>query len=643
MEPAATLGRGAPVATTATATAAPAPDGLLHEQVAKVALAHPDAVALDAGARTMTYAELDRRAEALAGHLQELGVGPDVLVGLSVERSPEMVVGLLAILKAGGAYLPLDPAYPAERRALVLDDAKPLLVVTQPHLAPAFEAKGFRTVDAAAAYHGHRTRPGAGPRDLAYVIHTSGSTGRPKGVLVEHEGLRHRLRVVRETAGLGPGDRMLQFASLNFDASALELMLALGTGATLVLGTREQLLPGPPLARVLRERRVTAALLPPSVLAALPDEPLPDLRLLMAGGEALHAPLVERWGRGRRFHNLYGPTEATIYATAELCVPGRDPTLGFPLEGTTAQVLDASLRPVPVGEPGEICLGGVGLARGYLHRPELTAERFVHDASGRRLYRTGDRGRVKPDGRIEFLGRLDRQVKVRGFRVEPGEVEDVLLRHPAVRDAAVEPSRDPRGEMRLVAYVVPKDSPPSLPRHADDALRSDLRAFLAARLPEPMVPTSFLALPRLPFTPNGKVDRAALPLPETLAASDAAPPTLARTDLERVLAEAWAEALGLPRVGLHEHVFDLGAHSLKVAQVQARVALVLGREVPVLAFFEHPTVAALAAHLGADAPSPAPTDAARERGAARHAARGRPARGRPAATSPSQEDDSLDP
>ncbi|MDI1475044.1 non-ribosomal peptide synthetase [Polyangium sp. y55x31] len=438
----------------------------------------PDALALlfDDGARAMTlsYRELDERANRLANHLQSRGVGPETLVGLCLPRGIDLIVALLAILKAGGAYLPLDPEYPKERLALMIEDARPLLVITTARLADRL-GHGIAVLrldaeaDAAAITSASPEAPrsDAGPKTLAYVIYTSGSTGKPKGVLVEHRGLCNVVEAERRIFELGPSDRVLQFASICFDAATFEIWMALSVGAALCMGVREVMLPGGPLEAFLARHRVAAATLTPSVLSALSAEPLPHLHTINVAGEVCSAELVRIWGRDRRFFNLYGPTEATIWSLAMRCVDAREtPPIGRPIDNTQAYVLEPTLALAPIGVVGELYIGGSGVARGYLNRPELTASRFVESPFGDgRLYRTGDLARLRADGWFEFLGRADEQVKVRGHRVEPGEIEAAIALHPAVRDVKVLLRDDTRGEPRLVAYVVPKSG--------DDAMQDE--------------------------------------------------------------------------------------------------------------------------------------------------------------------------
>ncbi|WP_164014776.1 non-ribosomal peptide synthetase [Pyxidicoccus trucidator] len=579
------------------------PPGLAHSLFeARVALA-PDGLAVVAGGDTLTYRELDARANRLAHQLQALGVGPEERVALAMERTPEWVVALLAVLKSGGAYLPLDLGYPSARLAWMLERARPRVVLTRAvwrERLPDVDAS-FICLDGVAEdvarWPSEPPASGVTPEHLAYIIFTSGSTGRPKGVLLEHGGLSQVLGAVVEAHGVRPGHRVLQFASAGFDASVCEVLSTLAAGATLHLALRESLLPGPRLHALLREEAITTVTLVPSVLAQLEPEGLDALETVISAGEALPPELARRWKPGRRLLNAYGPTEATICATVDTDVDVERPSIGSPLPGVSVAVLDATGQPVPAGEPGELCVGGVGLARGYLDRPELTAERFVPDAfsaePGARLYRTGDRVRALPDGRLEFLGRFDSQVKVRGVRIELGEVEAVLSQLPGVRQAVVVPREDAPGERRLVAYVVPEGAPSSVaPIDAAGLSAEHLRARLRERLPEPMVPSAFVVLEALPLTAHGKLDRAALPAPE--AARDFTAPN---TPTEARLARLWSELFRHARPGIHDDFFLLGGHSLLAGRLIARLRETESVDLPLSAVFEHPTVARLAHFL----------------------------------------------
>ena len=550
----------------------------------------PDATAVVDGATTLTYAQLDARAARVARHLRARGLAPETPVAVLLDRSADLVASLLGVMRAGCAYVPLDPAYPPARLHAAMEDVKaPVLVTRREHLARLGPHPDALLVDALPDDDISDDIPlaapsAARPEGLAYVLFTSGSTGRPKGVMVEHRSLALFLRGQVDAMEVTPRDRVLCVASPGFDASLFQMGLPLAAGATLVLAPADARA-GPAAARLLREARVTVADLTPSAWKTVPPTDLPDLRLVIAGGEACPQALVDAWGRGRRFINAYGPTEATVSATHADCAPGApgQPPIGRPLPGVRVHILDAAMAEVPEGAVGEIHLGGACLARGYFGRPDLTAERFVIGRDGARLYRTGDLARRRPDGQVEFLGRADEQVKVRGFRIEPAEVEAALLAHPALAAAVVVARPDAAGEPRLVAYVVPREAPAPSP--------AALRAFLQARLPPHMVPSLLVPLDALPLTAHGKVDRAALPPPEALAPAPAheAP----RTKTEEALCAAWSEVLGVPRVGVHDNFFDLGGDSLLAIKATLR-AQEKGVRVTPKDLFERQTVAALA-------------------------------------------------
>ncbi len=569
---------------------------LFHVQV----LRNPDAPALSFHGRTLSYAALYHGASRLARRLRREGVGPETRVGICMEPAPEMIVSVLGVLLAGGAYLPLDPDLPSERRAYMLHDAAPALLLTQAGFAERLADTGvpLLCVDAEAgsiAQESDRApESGVGPDNLAYVIYTSGSTGRPKGVLVAHRGVGNTLLELGRVYGVGPGDRNLLFAPLHFDSSVAEMFVALVNGAELVVTRREDVLPGEDLLRTLREERITHVKTMPSALAVTPVEPLPELRSIGTGGEMLPAEVVRRWGAGRRFLSGYGATEASIRmaATAYTCEDGRDPPVGHPVPNTQLYVLDRWLEPAPVGVAGELYIGGVGVVRGYLGRPDLTAERFLPDphrgVPGARLYRTGDVGRRRADGEIDFLGRTDHQVKVRGYRVELGEIEAMLRAHARVKEAVVLLREDVPGQQRLVAYVTGEDGA--------GPTAAELREHVAEQAPDYMVPRAYVVLDRLPVTPNNKIDRRALPAPEWTDAEEYVAP---RTAVEEVLAGIWAEVLGVERVGVGENFFDLGGHSLLATRVVSRIREVLSVELPLRTLFEEPVVAGLAERVEA--------------------------------------------
>ncbi|MCC6558329.1 MAG: amino acid adenylation domain-containing protein [Polyangiaceae bacterium] len=618
-----------------------APAARAHEPFEAEVDRAPDAEAVVSGVsgdRALTYRELDEAANRLAHRLRELGVGPGSIVASCLERSADVAVAFLGVLKAGGAYLPLDPAHPAARLAALLADSGAAALLTQARIAARLPSRPGATLrlDAdwpeIAARSPARPAPLAGPEDAAYVIYTSGSTGRPKGVVVEHRSAAHLVEAGRGPLGVRAGSRVLQTASLGFDASIWELLMTLSVGATLCVEPLHALMPGAELARALRRHRITVAFLPPSVLAQQPLEALPELETLIVGGEACPEELVDRWAPGRRFLNAYGPTECAVCSTIAECRPGGGaPSIGGPLAGVRAYVLDPRGELAPIGVPGELFLGGGGVARGYLGRPDLTGERFLPDpfasAPGARMYRTGDLARWRRDGGLEFLGRADEQVKIRGVRIELREIEAALREHPAVLDAAVAAREDTPGERRLVGYVVPRTGEGAALEQEAGARRApglipSIRASLQAKLPDSMVPSAFVVLDALPLAPSGKLDRRALPAPDRRKPEVAQAFVAPRPGLEAALAEIWREALDLEQVGVDEPFFDLGGHSLLLARVRAMIAARLGREVPMVELFQHPTIRRLAAHLEAaaglpapSAPSPAPARGAAPSGA----------------------------
>jgi amino acid adenylation domain-containing protein len=567
----------------------------------------PAAPALVADGATLTYAQVDVRANRLAHRLRALGVGPEVRVALAFERSAEMIVAVLAVLKAGGAYVPIDPRYPAERKAYLLEDSGAAVLVAQAEAAAGFppHAVPVVVVDADPCPGEPETAPApvGTPDNLAYLIYTSGSTGRPKGVAVTHRTAVHLVEAYDARVPMRPDDRTLFFASLSFDASVVEIFCTLGLGAALHVVPAESLLPGGPLEAVLRDGGITRSFLPPSALAVMREDDFPALRVLICGGEAVSADAVRRWSPGRTMVNAYGPTEVTVCCSLGLGETGeRRPSIGGPLPNMATYVLDPGLRPVALGLPGEIVVGGAGVSRGYHGRPGLTAERFLPDpyagVPGARMYRTGDRARWLADGVMDFLGRLDEQVKIRGFRIELGEIEAVLRAHPAVGDVVVLVREDVPGDRRIVAYVAPAAG-------ADAPTPAELRAHALERMPEYMVPSAAVVLDAIPVTAHGKVDRRALPAPADAGGQGQAEHVEPRTPTEERVAAIWREVLNVGRVGATDSFFALGGHSLLATQIVARIAAELKVDLPIRAIFEDPTVGGMAARCDALAAAPA--------------------------------------
>lgn len=577
---------------------------LFEEQVQRT----PDAIAVVFKDNYLTYRQLNQRAARLAGHLRTLGVGPDVVVGLHVERSLEMVSGLLGIWKAGGAYVPLDPAYPKDRLAFVLRDTHMNVLLTQAHLLanlPEYTGQVVCLERVAEKLAAEEAPPPGGttPANLAYVIYTSGSTGRPKGVMIQHRSvvsLLHSLNQALATPG-HHSRRVSLNGSISFDTSVKQLIQLLN-GHTLYLVPEEMRFDATAFVASLQNHALDVLDCTPSQLRLFIAEGLLEkiegrsLQVLI-GGEAIDEVMWARLARSTAVngYNVYGPTECTVDAT--VCQIRRSPDrplLGQALANTQIHIVDAQLKPVDNGLPGELCISGGGVARGYWQRPDLTAEKFVPDPfsiqPGARLYRTGDLARLLPAGQIEFLGRLDQQVKVRGFRVELGEIEATIGQHPAVRQVAVLARETPGQpqDKRLIAYVVPQAG-------AFDV--GALRQFLQHRLPDYMQPAAFVMLGALPLTPNGKVDRRALPAWEPDLTTSAEAYDAPRSPLQELIADQWAQVLGVARVGLHDNFFELGGHSLLAAQIVVRLRRQLGYDLAIQAVFEKPTVASLAALL----------------------------------------------
>jgi amino acid adenylation domain-containing protein len=688
---------------------------LFEEQVRQT----PNNVAVVFEEQKLTYQELNERANQLARFLQMLGVKPEILVGICVERSLDMMIGLLGILKAGGAYLPLDPNYPSERLAFMLDNSKAPVLLTQQKLITSIASALSRAdmiqiicLDKDRKIFSNMSTANLAiriqPDNLAYIIYTSGSTGKPKGVMVEHHGLCNLAQAQIQSFHVQSDSRVLQFASISFDASVSETIMALGSGATLCLGNSESLQPGPALVEYLKKQTITHVTLPPVALAVLPTTKLPHLQCIIIAGEAGSPNLAAQWSQERHFFNAYGPTESTVCATVFEYTEGLTLPIGSPIANTQIYLLDAHLQPVPIYTPGELYIGGVGIARGYLNRTGLTQEKFIPNPfskkHGSRLYKTGDLARYLPDGHIEYLGRIDHQVKVRGFRIELGEIEALLSQHPYVQETTVIVREDQPSDKRIVAYFVSDLIPKRIPyqheclvkvdgqtlklntkdisrqgvclqqkktallqegheirlrflepassekRSESDEdsfwlkgkivwvrtswvgvellltsreqvkmdqyfqylleqeglldvvqrlLVGDLRHCLEEQLPKYMVPSHFVLLSALPLTPNGKIDRAALPVPNTSPGLSRSldKKHLPQTEWENLIAEIWQEVLKIEQVGIHDHFFEIGGHSLLVAQVQAKLKEKLDIDIPMVELFEHPTVHSLAKHI----------------------------------------------
>ncbi|MFL6332079.1 MAG: amino acid adenylation domain-containing protein [Pyrinomonadaceae bacterium] len=603
----------------------------VHELFERQAALTPEADAVEFGEGRLSYGELNERANRLARHLRRLGVGAGALVGLCVERSAEMVVGMLAVLKAGGAYLPLDPSYPLERLSLMLEDAQSPVLLTQEHLLGSLPATWAQVVcldadrEVIEREAAENLEGGAGPDDLAYVIYTSGSTGRPKGICIPHRAIN---RLVRDTdyVQLEARDRVAQASNSSFDAATFEVWGALLNGAALVILPKEVAISPADLTRQLKERGVNTLFLTTALFNQVARE-VPDgfapLKHLLFGGEAVEPRWVAevlRAGRPERLLHVYGPTEGTTFTTWQLvedvCAADRTVPIGGPIANTRVHILDAEMNPAPVGVAGEPYVGGEGLAWGYTGRPGQTAERFVPDPfsrePGARLYRTGDVARYLSGGSVEFLGRVDHQVKIRGFRIELGEIEAVLAEHPEVGAAAVTAREDGDGERRLVAYVAAEQG--------KTVAAAALRSYLKGRLPEYMIPSAFVVLDELPLNPNGKIDRKALPEPERVRPELEGSFKAAGDPVEEMLAGIWAQVLGLETVGADDDFFELGGHSLLATQVVSRVRAAFGVEVALQSLFEQPTVAAFAHEveaarrtgLGLEAPPVVPVGRDRE-------------------------------
>ncbi|VEP18728.1 Non-ribosomal peptide synthase [Hyella patelloides LEGE 07179] len=565
-----------------------------HQLFEEQAKETPDAVAVVFQEQKLTYEELNQRANQLAHYLQKLGVKPECKVGLCVERSPEMIIGMLGILKAGGAYLPLDPTYPQERLDFMLSDSQVnILLTTQKLKSQLFQLPGQIVCldkDEFAQENSSNTDSKVTVDNLAYLIYTSGSTGTPKGVLVTHEGLVNLTQDKIRTCKVRANSRILQFFSFSFDASIPEIVMALGSGAALYLGTATNVLPGQALLEFLRQHAITHITITPSALTVLPPAELPDLEMVLVGGEAPSPELISQWSQGRLFINAYGPTETTVNASMVECGNGEDllPTVR-PAANKQLYILDPNLQLVPIGVPGELHIAGVGLARGYLDRPVKTATTFIpnpfRDRPGARLYKTGDLACYLKGGRIQLLGRIDHQVKIRGFRIELKEIETVLNTHPQIHQVVVIARDDISGNKSLVAYIVIQEETLS---------SGQLRQFLEQKLPAYMLPNIFVTLDTLPLTPNNKVDLKALPAPDNARPELDKAFVASRTPVETKLVEIWSQVLGLEQIGIDDNFFEIGGDSILMIQIVAR-ANQAGLQITPKQLFEHQNIAGLAA------------------------------------------------
>ena len=586
-------------------------DKCIHELFEAQVKKSPDTVAVVFEDEQLTYRELNQRANQLACYLRKLEVGAETLVGLCVERSLEMIVGLLGILKSGGAYVPLDPDYPKERLKFMLADTRASVLLTQQRLIENLPMHSARLVclDRDWGEMAHESEKnlehGATANNLAYVIYTSGSTGRPKAVMMSHAAICNHMFWMQMEFPLTETDRVVQKTAYSFDVSAAELFAPLLAGARLVVAQPGKQQDSSYLINLMAQKKVTVLHAVPSLLRLLLEENgierCTRLKHVFCGGEALSLELQECFFNrlAANLYNLCGPTETCVESIFWTCRRGRDQRtvpIGRPIANTQIYLLDRHQQPVPVGVTGELYIGGTGLGRGYLNCPEMTAEKFLPDPfttePGGRLYRTGDLARYLPDGTIEFLGRIDHQVKIRGFRIELGEIESVLRQHPAVRDTVVmaleNTSEDPSGTgKRLVAYVA---------RSTDQSLTINaVRTFLKMKLPDYMIPAVFVFLDAFPLTPNGKIDRRALPPPDQRRPELETSFTAPRTAMEERLVQIWREVLQLDKVGIHDNFFDLGGHSLRATQVVSRIRQLLQLEVPLRTLFEAPTIEELAA------------------------------------------------
>ncbi|WP_414582649.1 amino acid adenylation domain-containing protein [Scytonema sp. PCC 10023] len=583
------------------------PQQCIHQLFEAQVESTPDAVAVVFEDEQLTYCELNARANQLAHYLRKLGVKPEVLVGICVERSLSMIIGLLAILKVGGAYVPLDPSYPKERLAYMLEDFQPGVLLTQQHLVESLPSNKAKVICIDSNWQLIADENTENPAcnitvdNLAYVIYTSGSTGKPKGAMNTHRGICNRLLWMQDAYQLTATDSVLQKTPFSFDVSVWEFFWTLMTGARLVVAQPERHQDPNYLVNLILQEQITTLHFVPSMLQAFLEaeglEKCQSLVRVMASGEALPSQLQQRFLNrlNAQLHNLYGPTEAAVDVTFWQCkdsvINQKTVPIGRPIANIQIYLLDKYLNPVPVGVTGEVYIGGVGVGRGYLNRPDLTAEKFIPNPfskEGVRFYKTGDLARYLPNGEIEYIGRIDYQVKVRGFRIELGEIEAIISQHPAVRETVVVVLSDSVDSQRIVAYVVPSEQTLVIP---------ELRNFLELKLPNYMIPATFVTLEALPLTSNGKVDRKALPAPDTARPELEALYQPPQTEVEKTIADIWQEILQVENVGIHDNFFELGGHSLLLVQVHSKLQKTFQRDFSMIEMFQYPTISHLARYL----------------------------------------------
>ena len=582
-------------------------DKCVHERFEELAETNPQNLAvifkkdIKSDVTELTYDELNSKANQLAYYLRKLNIGQEKVVGISLQRSPEMIISMLAILKTGAAYVPIDPNYPKDRIQYMIHDSGASVVLTDLVTKDLLPSDSVQLIcvdsDWAKIFSEPSTNLGLNvdPENLAYVIYTSGSTGKPKGTMLRHRGALNLSAAQIENFKVGSESRIMQFASLSFDAATWEFIMALLSGASLVLTSQDTIMSGDELTELVDDQKVTTITIPPSVLAVWPENQLPNLKTIITAGEAVSSELEEKWKTDRQFFNAYGPTETTVCCSMFQCdhhYP-KGPPIGTPISNFQLYVLDAYLQPVPIGVPGELCVSGTGLARGYMNRPDLTSEKFIpnpfDEKGGSRLYRTGDLVRYLPDGNIEYLGRIDSQVKVRGFRIELGEIQAVLERNELVKDTVVLIREDIKGDKRIVAYVVCESS--------EDMDSLQLKDYLKNELPEFMVPAAIVRLEEMPLTPNGKIDRNALPMPEISREELGVEFVEPRNETEEKLVNIGLELLKIEKIGVFDNFFDLGGHSLLATQFMSRVREEFGVELQLRILFEKPIIADLAIEI----------------------------------------------